>query len=191
MFGFFSADLYYDVLYQRFGHLPLSVEARGAMLFFSLLWPTFFMGVSLPLLARALTTRIQHAARVTGRLYACNTAGAAAGAFVATWVLLPAWGLERTLQFSAAVNTIRRAWGGAAPVGGCAASTADQHAAPPATSATDAAADVASEDAIAVPFAVWAAIYAVSGFLALSLEIVWFRLLGVMLKSTARPSARS
>ena len=40
-------------------------------------------------------------------------------------------------------------------------------------------------DAIAVPFAVWAAIYAVSGFLALSLEIVWFRLLGVMLKSTA------
>ena len=84
--------LYYDVLYQRLGHLPLSIEARGAMLFFSLLWPTFFMGVSLPLLARALTTRIQHAASVTGRLYAANTVGAAAGAFVATWVLLPAWG---------------------------------------------------------------------------------------------------
>ncbi len=31
----------------------------------------------------------------------------------------------------------------------------------------------------------WIAIYGLSGFLALSLEIVWFRLLGVMVKSTA------
>ena len=185
VFGFFSADLYYDVLYQRLGHLPLSVEARGAMLFFSLLWPTFFMGVSLPLLARALTTRIQHAASVTGRLYAANTVGAAAGAFVATWVLLPAWGLERTLHLSAAVNTCAAL--GVAPLlwrmRGIAADRGA--AAPTATSAADAAADVASGEAIAVPFAVWAAIYAVSGFLALSLEIVWFRVLGVMLKSTA------
>lgn len=184
VFGFFSADLYYDVLYQRLGHVPLSVETRGAMLFFSLLWPTFFMGVSLPLLARALTTRIQHAASVTGRLYAANTAGAAAGAFVATWVLLPAWGLERTLHFSAAVNTFA-ALGVAPLLWRMRGFAADQHDAPPAASATDAAADVASQDAIAVPFAVWAAIYAVSGFLALSLEIVWFRVLGVMLKSTA------
>ena len=35
------------------------------------------------------------------------------------------------------------------------------------------------------PFAAWAAIYALAGFVALSLEIVWFRLLGVILKSTA------
>lgn len=34
-------------------------------------------------------------------------------------------------------------------------------------------------------FVVWAAVYALSGFLALSLEIVWFRLLGVVVKSTA------
>src|SRR6185295_5414213 len=72
-FGFFSADLYYGVLYQRFGHLGLGAEPHGAMLFVSLLWPTMFMGVSLPLLARALTTESGHAARVTGRLYACNT----------------------------------------------------------------------------------------------------------------------
>jgi hypothetical protein len=34
-------------------------------------------------------------------------------------------------------------------------------------------------------FAVWALVYGLSGFLALSLEIVWFRLLGVIVKSTA------
>ena len=185
VFGFFSATLYYDVLYHRFGDIALSVEARGAMLFLNLLWPTFFMGVSLPLLARALTTHIHDAARITGRLYACNTAGAAAGAFIATWVLLPAWGLERSLQLSAGVNVLAAA--GVVPLLSrmrARAAVADGAApAPPAPAAADAA--VADEDAIRVPFGVWAAIYAMSGFLALSLEIVWFRLLGVMLKSTS------
>jgi hypothetical protein len=36
-----------------------------------------------------------------------------------------------------------------------------------------------------LPFPGWIVIYAISGFIALSLEIVWFRLLGVMAKSTA------
>ena len=34
------------------------------------------------------------------------------------------------------------------------------------------------------PFRMWVAIYAFAGFLALSFEIVWFRTLGVMMKST-------
>ena len=34
-------------------------------------------------------------------------------------------------------------------------------------------------------FSSWVALYALSGFIALSFELVWFRLLGVMLKSTA------
>lgn len=36
-----------------------------------------------------------------------------------------------------------------------------------------------------LPFPAWLGVYAVSGFVALSLEIVWFRLLGVMIKATA------
>ena len=35
------------------------------------------------------------------------------------------------------------------------------------------------------PVRAWAALFAVSGFMALSLEIVWFRMLGVLLKSTS------
>jgi hypothetical protein len=34
-------------------------------------------------------------------------------------------------------------------------------------------------------FPVWASVYALSGLLALSFEIVWFRLLGVMMKATS------
>ena len=36
-----------------------------------------------------------------------------------------------------------------------------------------------------LPWTAWLAIYALSGFIALSLEIVWFRMLGVALKSNA------
>ena len=36
-----------------------------------------------------------------------------------------------------------------------------------------------------LPVSAWAALFAVSGFIALSLEIVWFRMLGVLLKSTS------
>jgi spermidine synthase len=183
VFGFFSADLYYGVLYQRFGHLALGVEARGALLFLSLLWPTFFMGVSLPLLARALTTEIQHAAHVTGRLYACNTAGAAAGALLATWAILPAWGLERSLHISAGVNVLAAA--GVIPLLSRMRARASSEGEARGIAPVDAAAAAAIADPVRLSFGIWAAIYAVSGFLALSLEIVWFRLLGVMLKSTA------
>ena len=76
VFGYFSGTLYYDVLYQRFGSLDISAPAMGGLLFLSLLWPTFFMGASLPLLARALTNRIDRAASVIGVLYGVNTLGA-------------------------------------------------------------------------------------------------------------------
>jgi spermidine synthase len=188
VFGFFSANLYYDVLYRRFGHLALGAEERGVMLFASLLWPTFFMGVSLPLLARALTTEIGHAARITGRLYACNTAGAAAGAFVSTWVLLPAYGLERSLQISAIVNLFAAAgvWPLLSRTGPRRAVAVDLDRLSPLPSHVEAGELAAGPaDAFPVPFGVWALIYGMSGFLALSLEIVWFRILGVMLKSTA------
>jgi predicted membrane-bound spermidine synthase len=48
LFGFFSTTLYYDVLYQRFGHLPIPAVVLGLILFLSLLWPTLLMGASLP-----------------------------------------------------------------------------------------------------------------------------------------------
>jgi spermidine synthase len=42
-----------------------------------------------------------------------------------------------------------------------------------------------SAEPVRWPFAVWAVLYGVAGFQALSLEIIWFRLLGVMVKSSA------
>ncbi|MBF8301603.1 MAG: spermine synthase, partial [Acidobacteria bacterium] len=94
-FGVLSAAFYYGFLYQRLGPLPIAQEAMPVILFGSLLWPTFFMGASLPLLARAMTDRLERG---------FNTLGAASGALVATWWLLPNFGLEGSLRVGAALN---------------------------------------------------------------------------------------
>ena len=174
LFGFFSRPLYYDFLYNRVGEAQVAPAALALLLFASLLWPTFFMGASLPLLSRALASRIERASTVIGLLYGINTLGAAAGALLSTWVLLPRLGLEGSLRVGVALNVA------------CALvllpsvlllSRAPEPAvtAPPSRSSGDAT----------FPFAVWAVIFACSGLLALSLEIVWFRVLAVTMKGTA------
>jgi spermidine synthase len=177
LFGLFSAALYYDVLYQRLGPLALGRGAVAVVLFGSLLWPTFFMGASLPLLAKAMTNRIGRAASTIGALYGVNTLGAAAGAVGATWMLLPALGLEGSLHLGAALNAACAAAIAPAALWLRRTPGADGRVEP------EPAPDV-SPDA-ALPFRTWALLYALAGFVALSYEIVWFRLLGVTVKSTA------
>lgn len=179
-FGMFSSYLYYDVLYQRLGPLGLPAAVIAPVLFASLLWPTFFMGLSLPLLARAMTEDLDRAPVRIGQLYGFNTLGAAAGALGATWVLLPRFGLDGTLWIGAAANLA------------CAATVLLALRRPVTAAPTTPPARVGSTahgEPVAAHwqpgFVVWAALYGVAGFLALSLEIVWFRLLGVIVKSTA------
>lgn len=172
-FGLVSAWLYYDVLYQKVGTYGLGLEARGALLFLSLLWPTFFMGLSLPLLARALTPTIERAASITSGLYGANTLGAAVGAFATTWYLLPQFGLPGALRLGTILNVLAAV--AVAPM----IRRADARAA---TRSPDAR---PSSSVPRIPLGPWAAAYALSGFVALSLEITWFRLIGVLQKSTS------
>lgn len=172
-FGYVSARLYYDLLYARLGAADLTPAAMAAVLFASLLVPTILMGGSLPLLARALTDRLDHAASTIGNLYGLNTLGAATGALVATWWLLPSSGLEGSLRVAAMVNAA------------CALIVL-----PLAFASAPSSADSGGDEAPGPQFKVesfgtWVVIYAFAGFLALSFEIVWFRTLGVMMKSTA------
>jgi spermidine synthase len=180
-FGALSALLYHDVLYQRLG-ASIAPDAMPPVLFGSLLWPTFFMGASLPLLARAMTDRLEEAAPMIGMLYGINALGAAAGALATTWVFLPEFGLEGTLRVGVLLNI------------GCVTAVAPLAfrltAQPPwqASRGTPGPASrpVGVEPADrAMPVWFWASMYGLAGFIALSLEIVWMRLLGVVMKSTA------
>jgi spermidine synthase len=137
-------------------------------------------------LGRAVARSLEGAPRYVGLLYGLNTLGAAAGALATTWMLFPALGLAGSLQFAAGLNAL------AAVAAAVMAAFDRGHvgiAAPALSEDRGVVAGVGASPAApapgAWPFPVWAGLYAVAGFQALSLEIVWFRLLGVMVKSSA------
>jgi len=175
LFGFFSRALYYDVLYNRLGAAPIPAPALALLLFVSLLVPTFFMGASLPLLSRALASRLERAASVIGVLYGVNTLGAATGALVSTWILLPRLGLDGSIRVGVLFNVL------------CALILLPAIAwlRPAVASAIQSAEETVWGPTSRFPFWVWACIFATSGSRALALEIVWFRVLAVTMKGTA------
>lgn len=66
--------------------------------------PTGLMGATLPLLARSAVARDEELGGRVGTLYTVNTLGAAAGALLGGFVLLPALGLGRTVWVGVALN---------------------------------------------------------------------------------------
>jgi predicted membrane-bound spermidine synthase len=187
LFGLGSTTLFYGVLYERVGQFGLGTTSTAAVLFAALLWPTFFMGISLPLLARAVTRSLDQAASVLGWLYGINTLGAAAGAVCATWVLLPRAGLDGSLRIAAVLNLACAAVAFSIVVDTRRQQSLSPIASPSVGPPTGDGAAFSSEagDRRGFSLPTWTAVTALSGFLSLSLEIIWFRLLGVMMKSTA------
>lgn len=180
-FALASKIVFYDVLYLRVGASTHSYWALIALAFAGFLWPTFFMGMSLPLLAKGMTLDLDSAARRVGSLYGFNTLGGAVGAFVTTWYLVRAFDFETSLRIGAAMNLAVAL--GAIPLGLLWRASSEQRREP--RPEINAATDAESNREHAGRTAYWLAIYFSSGFVALSLEMVWFRILGVMLKATA------
>jgi len=84
--------------------------ARFALAALFLLAPAFLMGGSLPVAARwAAAGREGSAARLAGRLRAANCLGAAAGALLAAWLLIPWLGLRLTVLSAAGLNLLAAA----------------------------------------------------------------------------------
>lgn len=71
-----------------------------------LLVPTMLMGSTLPLLGRFVTALEKEAGHLVGKLYALNTLGAAAGCFLAGFVLIRALGVMGTLYMAAGLNLL-------------------------------------------------------------------------------------
>jgi len=178
LFALVSKWLYYDLLYVRWSGLADSVILLPVVLFLSLLLPTFCMGVTLPILAKAFTGRIETAPSVVGYLYGVNTLGAAIGALVTPWILLRHFAFPDILRIGASLN-------GLCAVGaGLVWLWADRDR-PAASGPVPGRVVSATAEPSRFSLRTWMLIYALSGFIALALEIVWFRLLGVLQKSTA------
>ena len=171
-FAVASPWLYYDVIYRELLPLSASRAAIFAVVFASLLWPTFLMGCSLPFLSKAVVREIEGSARLIGWLYGVNTLGAGIGAFVGGWFLIGTIGFDRSVQVGAALNLLV-ALGGlllARQLGPGA------DAAPPRGAVSSRATDG--------PLVLrWSVLVFISGFLIVALQIVWYRLIGVLLQS--------
>jgi spermidine synthase len=173
--GALSCWLYYDVLYVRAAWLYSPLWRAALVHLAVLLPPTFLMGMSLPLLARATVVDSRTAGRTLGILYGINLLGAALGALLAPWVLIRLYGIRGATLAAAAANLFAAVAGLAAGIGASRVATA---VAPGRAGARRTGGD-------AVGLRNWVLLYTLSGFCALSLEIVWFRLLDVALKSNA------
>lgn len=176
-FGVLSGPLYYDLLYTRMAWLYAAPWRAGLLHFAALLLPTTLMGMSLPFLCRAMVRETETAGGTIGRLYAINLVGAGAGALATPWLLIRHFGIRGALLAAAALNLVAVILAALAAL-----------AAVPETEGEDSdprrGFNVPTLDA-ARPFGFWMALYALSGFCALSLEIVWFRLLDLALRSRA------
>ena len=173
LFGLASASIYYDWLYVRLGWLYGSPWRAAFLHLASLGVPTALMGMSLPFLVRAMVAEGRTAPRTIGLLYGINLVGAAMGALLTPWVLIRFLGIVGALQAAAAANLVAGLVALAARV------------APPSAPAAAVATEPERPPRLAHPLAAWVLLYAVSGFCALALEMVWFRIIDVTVKATA------
>lgn len=131
--------------------------------------PTFLMGGTLPALSKFFSRREDSIGGDVGWLYALNTAGAMLGAFAAGYALLAAFGIRATNIGTALLNLLI----GAIATG--AAQRQPSAAPPPQDAARASASATAAISESRVRLVLLA--YALSGFAALAVEVVWSRVL--------------
>jgi predicted membrane-bound spermidine synthase len=181
-FATVSVPFYHGLLYRNLPGLYDNMVVGTITHFVTLLPPTALMGMSLPFLVRGLVLNRAGAARTIGFLYGANALGASAGAILTPWVLLRFLGVTGAIL----VGALGSALAGAAAImlanrrgeveveAPSVGPAMDGEAAPP---------DTAHEPAQS--FQRWVLLYAVSGFVSLSLEVIWFRVLDVGAKGGA------
>jgi spermidine synthase len=174
------SQLYVNVINAESSSFGVQTFLRFVYAFGVLLVPTAMMGLTLPLLTAATSAFQTEAGRRVSLLYAFNTGGAVVGALAAGFFLIPALGIRASFLLAACVNVL---------VGGTALWLSSRTA-----PAQDPSGSYPINQSIGRPepphpigrwaprtrFArtpvIWAVV-AVSGFVSIGLEVIWFRLL--------------
>ncbi len=147
--------------------------------------PAAAMGATFPIASRWMVRAASSAAQDAGGLYAANTLGAAAGAVLAGFVLIPALGLTGATWMGVALN-IAAAAGAYAIARGAATSMAELKGSAPRLRAGGKAEAKGSAPRLQPEGSPWLAALALgaSGFASLTLQVVWTRLLVQILGPT-------
>jgi spermidine synthase len=167
-------DLYVALHPMVAGSPGALTAARFIAAWIVLLVPTALMGASLPLVLKSSMASDRAVGSRFAALYASNTAGAIAGTLLVGFVLIERFGISASFYIAAAANAIV-ALGAFALDRSLAqsvrAGTAAELTTPPRVPLT-------RDERLIL------AVFAVSGFAALALEIVWFRLLVLFVPAT-------
>ena len=167
-------DDLYAVVWQQLqpGFLTFTL-LRFALSCLLLLVPTTLMGATLPVLSAALLRSEDHDANSVARLYACNLAGAILGTLVAGFVLLPAVGVRATIVIAATVNILI----------GLLALRIQRHA-PHQASSVVGKSFLIDRPAEADRSRFWFLAALASGFVTISTQIAWTRVLTMIIGSS-------
>ena len=133
--------------------------------------PTLLMGITLPLLTKIFNSITGDFYRSISFLYFINTLGATIGALFASYIAITFWGLDGAIYCAVIINILLALLIVALP-----GIVIEDHK------------DTYSEKQIDVEageFGRWAYLCVfITGFLAIGYEIVWFRVIGVLVKSS-------
>jgi spermidine synthase len=175
---------YYELMRSGFLALARSLAPGGiaalslklALALLTILLPCVLMGATLPLLAKFVTRSLEELRGRVGRLYFINSAGAVTGCLLADFWWIPASGLKAALFSGAALNLAagaaalwisRRLGEGQGPL----------FARPPPGGKLELALPPIERQLAVVAIAL-------SGFVAMLLEVAWMRLLALVLGSS-------
>lgn len=179
-FGWLSIWLLYEQ-YPTFSSLLRNNASAFLFHFILLSIPTTLMGATLPLLSRGVVRKNSEIASMVGKLYGANTLGAAVGSIAtAGWWILGRVGLEGAVQIAACLN-----------LGSGLLALSIIH-----INDRAAAHEVESSERVNPQTSLfgrpghWIVLYGFTGFISLALEIVWFRLLNVLMYSTTYTFSR-
>lgn len=74
--------------------------------FFLMVIPTIFMGMTLPLASRLVVSDIEKSGESIGMVFSVNTVGTVVGSLISGLMLIPVFGIKNTLQIAMAINAI-------------------------------------------------------------------------------------
>ena len=147
--------------------------------------PTFFMGATLPVLSRYLTNvRSDITSFNVGALYTINTVGAVFGAFLSGFIFLPTVGVTSTVYIAAALNLILAAAVVFLAVANNKLQADTQNISQDDSGDLESIVSKSNENIPIELIKLSMLAFAVSGFVALSFEVLWTRTLTLVFGSS-------
>jgi spermidine synthase len=171
-FAIGSRFLFYDLLFMKLRYLAQYPPLMLAIVLVSLLIPTTMMGLSLPLLSKAVSRSLASAVSRIGWLYGVNTLGSGFGTLISGWFLLGTLGYQGTIYLGALFST-------------CVGLTAIIIARNFNSHRFLQPSETKLSKTLPKEVQQWYVLVFLSGFAAISWEIIWFRVLDIALQSNA------